>query len=277
MDWNIASMAARRAVTTSFENTGAHRQGLSQMSEFAGKTVLITGAAGGFGRLLAARFADAGANVVLGDIDDDALLAFAGTLGSRVAFRRCDVTREGDQADLVDLAMSRFGRLDIAINNAGGTSPMKGFLETTGEDLDWNFALNAKGVFHGMKHQIRAMIDNGGGSVLNVASVAGIAGAPKNTGYCAAKHAVVGMTKTAAVEFARANVRVNAICPYFSLTPLVTQSNLIERKAQLEAAAPMKRLAEPEEVVAAILAIVTPANSYMTGQAIAVDGGLSAF
>jgi len=187
------------------------------------------------------------------------------------------VTKEADQQRLVDLALSRFGALDIAINNAGGTSPMKGFLETTEDDLDWNFTLNAKGVFFGMKHQIAAMAGSGGGSVLNVASVAGIAGAPKNTGYCAAKHAVVGMTKTAAVEFARKNVRVNAICPYFSLTPLVTESNLIERKAQLEGAVPMKRLAEPEEVVAAILSVVTPSNSYMTGQAIAVDGGISAF
>jgi NAD(P)-dependent dehydrogenase (short-subunit alcohol dehydrogenase family) len=247
------------------------------MSEFSGRTVLITGAAGGFGRALASRLSDAGANLVLGDLNENALEQFSASLGGNVASQRCDVTKEADQQGLVNLALSRFGRLDIAINNAGGTSPMKGFLETTEEDLDWNFSLNAKGVFFGMKHQIAAMIETGGGSVLNVASVAGIAGAPKNTGYCSAKHAVVGMTRTAAVEFARKNVRVNAVCPYFSLTPLVTESNLIERKAQLEAAVPMKRLAEPEEVVAAILSIVTPSNSYLTGQAIAVDGGLSAF
>lgn len=247
------------------------------MNEFSGKTVLITGAAGGFGRLLASRLSEAGANLVLGDLNDVALGEFSASLGGNVAVQRCDVTKEGDQQSLVELALSRFGKLDIAINNAGGTSPMKGFLDTTEEDLDWNFALNAKGAFFGMKYQIKAMVDGGGGSVLNVASVAGIAGAPKNTGYCAAKHAVVGMTRTAAVEFARKNVRVNAVCPYFSLTPLVTESNLIERKAQLEGAVPMKRLAEPAEVVAAILSMVTPSNSYLTGQAVAVDGGLSAF
>ena len=247
------------------------------MSEFSGKTVLITGAAGGFGRLLASRLGDAGANLVLGDLKEAALEEISASWGGRVAFQRCDVTKESDQQNLVDLAMARFGKLDIAINNAGGTSPMQGFLDTTEQDLDWNFTLNAKSIFFGMKHQIKAMIDGGGGSVLNVASVAGIAGAPKNMAYCAAKHAVVGMTRTAAVEFARKNVRVNAVCPYFSLTPLVTESNLIERKAQLEAAVPMKRLAEPEEVVAAILSMVTPSNSYLTGQAVAVDGGLSAF
>lgn len=246
-------------------------------SEFSGKTVLVTGAAGGFGRLLAARLHQAGANLVLGDINEKVLSEFAESFDERVAYARCDVTREADQRALVELTLSRFGKLDIAINNAGGTSPMKGFLDTTEGDLDWNFAVNAKGVFFGMKYQIKAIMDAGGGSVLNVASVAGISGAPKNTGYCAAKHAVIGMTRTAAVEFARKNVRINAICPYFSLTPLVTESNLIERKAQLEAAVPMKRLGEPAEVVAAMLAIVTPSNSYLTGQAIAIDGGLTAF
>ena len=247
------------------------------MSEFRGLTALITGAAGGFGQVLAKRLVASGANVVLGDINEQALVELAKKLGEASTYRRCDVTKEADQRHLVELAASHFGRLDIAINNAGGTSPMKGFIETTEDDIDWNFALNAKGTFFGMKHQIRHMVENGGGSVLNVASVAGIAGAPKNTAYCVAKHAVVGMTRTAAVEYARQKVRVNAICPYFSLTPLVTDSNLIERKAQLEGAVPMKRLAEPEEVVSAILAIVSPANSYMTGQAVAVDGGISAF
>ena len=245
--------------------------------DFSDKTVLITGAAGGFGRLLATRLVNTGARLVLGDLKDRDLEEFSASLSGDVAFLACDVTKEDDQRRLADLAGSRFGGLDIAVNNAGGTSPMKGFLETTEDDLDWNFMLNAKGIFFGMKYQIPCMIDGGGGSILNVASVAGIAGAPKNTAYCAAKHAVVGMTRTAAVEFAKKNIRVNAICPYFSLTPLVTESNLIEKKSLLESAVPMKRLAEPEEVVAAMLSIINPSNSYLTGQAIAIDGGLSAF
>lgn len=247
------------------------------MSEFSGKSVLITGAAGGFGRVLTSKLLDAGANIILGDLNDAALAEFVSSLPREVAWQRCDVMKDGDQKALVARAVTAYGRLDIAINNAGGTSPMKGLLETTEQDLDWNFSLNAKSVFLGMKHQIAAMIQGGGGSVMNVASVAGLAGAPKNLAYGAAKHAVVGMTRTAAVEFARHNVRVNAICPYFSMTPLVTQSNLIERKAQMETAVPMKRLADPEEVAAAILAMILPSNSYLTGQAIAVDGGLTAF
>lgn len=247
------------------------------MSEFSGKSVLITGAAGGFGQLLAERLCEEGASVVLGDVNERALEVLAARLKGKSAFQRCDVTKETEQESLVSLAVARFGKLDIAINNAGGTSPMKGILETTEADLDWNYSLNAKGVFFGMKQQIRSMVNSGGGSILNVASVAGISGAPKNVAYCASKHAVVGMTRTAAVEFAKNNVRVNAICPYFSLTPLVTQSNLIERKAQMEVAVPMKRLAEPAEVVAAMLAMVLPSNSYLTGQALAVDGGISAF
>ena len=245
--------------------------------EFSGKSVLLTGAAGGFGRVLTSKLLSAGANLVLGDLNEEALAELATSLPRTVRWLRCDVAADADQQALVDLALTHFGRLDIAINNAGGTSPMKGFLETTEQDLDWNFRLNAKSIFLGMKHQIAAMVESGGGSIMNVASVAGLGGAPKNTAYGAAKHAVIGMTQTAAVEFARSNVRVNAICPYFSLTPLVTQSNLIDRKAQLESAVPMKRLADPEEVASAILAIVSPANSYMTGQAIAVDGGLTAF
>ena len=247
------------------------------MTEFSGKTVLITGAAGGFGSLLAARLSAMGAQLVLGDLNESKLANLSDSLNGKHVFARCDVTKGGDQDALVDLAMSSYGMLDIAINNAGGSSPSKGILETTEEDLDWNFRLNAKGTFLGMKSQIAAMLRTGGGSILNVASVAGISGAPKNVSYCASKHAVVGMTRTAAVEFARKNIRVNAICPYFSLTPLVTESNLIERKDQFESAVPMKRLADPSEVVAAILSIVTPSNSYLTGQAIAVDGGLTAF
>lgn len=247
------------------------------MMEFSEKTVLITGAAGGFGRLLSTRLIDAGARLVLGDLKGAALSEFAASLKGDVVFQECDVTIEAQQQALVELAIGRYGRLDIAINNAGGSSPMKSLLETTEQDLDYNFALNAKSVFFGMKHQIGAMIANGGGAIVNVASVAGIAGAPKNMAYCASKHAVVGMTRTAAVEYARKNIRVNAICPYFSLTPLLTESNMMERKAQLEAAVPMKRLAEPDEVVFAILSAASPSNSYLTGQAIAIDGGISAF
>ncbi len=247
---------------------------------FANKVILITGAAGGFGHILAEKLAAGGARLVLGDLAADSLETLANNLrgrGADVVAQTCDVTRETDQIALAETAAARWGRLDIAVNNAGISAPMKSLTETTEEDMDTNFAVNAKGTFFGMKHQIRRMLEQeGGGTILNVASLAGLGGAPKLTAYAAAKHAVVGMTKTAALEYARHHIRINAICPYYSPTPLVTESNFNERRDMLEKGSPMKRLGEPGEIVEAMLMLMAPGNSYMTGQAVAVDGGISA-
>lgn len=246
------------------------------MPDFADTVIAISGAASGFGKLLAARLSDAGAKLSLSDINHAALCEASAALGDDVLLHACNVADEAQVREWIDRTLSAFGRIDIAINNAGIGTPMKSLLETTEADMDHSFNVNAKGVFFGMKYQIPAMVKQGGGSILNVASMAGLNGAPKLTAYVAAKHAVIGITKTAALEYARHNVRVNAICPYFSPTPLVTEGvdkNLAER---LALAAPMKRLGSPEEMVTAMLNIVDPANSYMTGQAIAVDGGVSA-
>ena len=246
------------------------------MSNFTDKVVLITGAASGFGKLLAETLASRGAKLVLGDVNEDGLRDVADSLGAECVMRACDVTVESEVKALVELCLERFGRLDIAINNAGISAPMKSLAETTDEDMDLNFAVNAKGVFFGLKYQAPVMARQGGGSILNVSSMAGILGTPKLTAYAAAKHAVVGITRTAALEYARHNVRVNAICPFFSPTPLVTEGIDPDVLAMVTAGAPMKRLGRPEEMVAAMLNIVDPDNSFMTGQAIAVDGGVSA-
>ena len=246
------------------------------MSNFENQVVLITGAAGGFGRLLAEKLASRGAKLALSDLDAAGVKAVAGGLDVPSIACACDVRVERQVADFVAKAVAEFGRIDIAINNAGTGTPMKSFVETTEADMDANFAVNAKGVFFGMKHEIPAMLAQGGGSILNVASMAGIAGAYKMTPYVAAKHAVVGITKTAALEYARMNIRVNAVCPYFSPTPLVAKGIDPEVQAMVAAGAPMKRLGSPEEMVNAMLHIVDPDNTYMTGQAIAVDGGVSA-
>jgi NAD(P)-dependent dehydrogenase (short-subunit alcohol dehydrogenase family) len=246
------------------------------MTEFEGKTVLITGAASGFGRILAQELAMQGANLVLGDINLTGLEEAAEGLGASVKILQCDVSCERDVKALCTLADQHFGQLDIAVNNAGLSTPMKSLLDTTEEDLDRNFAVNTKGVFFGLKHQIPIMLGSGGGAILNVASVAGINGAPKLAGYAASKHAVVGLTRTAAVEFARHNIRINAICPFYSPTPLVTESEIAEKSEFLAAGSPMKRLGTPEEIVATMLSILHPSNTYLTGQAIAVDGGVMA-
>lgn len=247
---------------------------------FRDKVILITGAAGGFGRLLVEQLAPAPAKLVLADRDIEALEAFASQLrenGADILTQHCDVTIETEVRSLVEAAVSHFGQLDIAINNAGMSSPMKALIDTEEADLDLNFAVNAKGVFFGMKYQIRQMLDQQtGGVILNVASKAGIGGAPKLTAYSAAKHAVVGLTKTAALEYAKHNIRINAICPYYSPTPLVTEGIEPSIQDMLAKASPMKRLGEPREMVAAMLMMVAPENSYLNGQAIAVDGGASA-
>lgn len=243
------------------------------MSAFDGQRILITGAASGFGRALAETLSAQGARLVLGDINRAALdrLALPGPAFPLL----CDVSKEADQQALTALAQDTLGGLDIAVNNAGIASGFKSLLETTEAEMDRNFAVNAKGVFFGMKHQIPLMLA-GGGQILNVASSAGVGGAPKLTAYCAAKHAVVGMTKTAAYEFAKKNIRINAICPFYSATPMVTDMADDAMRSFLASASPMGRLGETDEIVTAMLGILNPANSYMTGQAISVDGGVSA-
>lgn len=252
-----------------------------QTDSFHRQVVMITGAASGFGKMLAEQLASRGARLVLGDRHAAGLDQVAAALrvgGAEVLAMACDVSREAEVKALVMAGVERFGRLDIGVNNAGMSSQPKSLLDTEEHDLDLNFAVNAKGVFFGMKYQIRQMLTQGGGTVLNVSSMAGLGGAPRLAAYCASKHAVIGLTKTAALEFGRKNIRVNAICPFFSLTPMVTESLASDLEAQqvLAAIAPMKRLGQPEEIVSVMLMLCAPENSYMTGQAIAVDGGVSA-
>jgi NAD(P)-dependent dehydrogenase (short-subunit alcohol dehydrogenase family) len=248
------------------------------LTSYDGQVVMITGAASGFGELLARELAAMGARLVLGDRNLEGLQRVACELraaGAEVVDLHCDVTREAEVKAMVDAAVARFGRLDVGVNNAGMSTPMKALIDTLESDLDLNFAVNAKGVFFGMKHQIAQMLKQGGGVILNVASMAGLGGAPKLAAYSAAKHAVIGLTRTGAAEYARRNIRVNAVCPFYSSTPMVTEG-LAEHVEYLSQASPMKRLGTPGETVAVMLMLCARENSYMTGQAVAVDGGVSA-
>lgn len=250
-----------------------------QADHFAGQVIAITGAGSGFGKLLAHRLAAAGARLVLSDVNSDAVRQVGQELSGDHQVLSCDVTREGDVVGMIAAAAAEYGRLDILVNNAGLGSPPKLLTEVTEEELDLNYNVNTKGVFFGIKHGIKQMIgqDPKGGIILNVSSMAGIGGAPLLGAYAAAKHGVVGLTKTAACEFARHGVRVNAICPYFSPTPLVTQDeDFAARIKGMAANSPMARMGDPEEIVTVMLMLMSPANSFMNGQAIAVDGGMSA-
>lgn len=249
---------------------------MDPLLDFTDKVVLITGAASGFGAQLSKEFSQRGAKLVIGDINEDGLANVAATLPGDVTTVRCDVTSENDCAAMVKAAREIYGRLDIAINNAGAGQEMAPLHAISEDTFDQQFAINTKGVVFGMKHQIAAMLEQDGGRILNVSSMAGLNGAPKIGAYSAAKHAVIGVTKTAAAEYARKNILVNAVCPFYTLTPLVTDNALGDMQEFLAGGAPMKRLGEPEEITNVMLMLCSPGNTYMTGQTIAIDGGVSA-
>ncbi len=256
---------------------------------YDGQAVLITGAASGFGALAARRFAEAGATLALSDVAGDALADLARHLrgaGAEVLEARVDVSDEAQVAAHVAAALERFGRLDVAVNNAGVGHPLAPITETSVAEFDRMMAINARGVFIGLRHQLPPMVAAGRGAVLNVASAAGLVGAGHLAAYAASKHAVVGLTRAAADEVARHGVRVNALCPSFAATPLFDQmadevaarhqTDRDTAYARIAARIPMRRVARPEEVVQAMLWICAPQNSFMTGQAVAIDGGLTA-
>lgn len=256
---------------------------------FRDKSVLITGAASGFGRLAAHRFAAEGARLTLSDIAESGLAETAQQVhaqGGEAVTIAGDVSDEQHAQAYVALAIGSYGRLDIALNNAGIGGGMATIPEITVEAFDRVMAVNARGVFLGMKYEIPEIAKAGGGAILNVASAAGVVGAGYFAAYAASKHAVVGLTRAAADESARLNIRINAICPSFAATPMVatmadrmmSQRHISREEAHQRIArrVPMGRIAEPGEVVQAMLWIVSPENSFMTGQAVSIDGGLTA-
>lgn len=253
---------------------------MDELLDFSGHVAIITGAGSGFGQLLTLGLVQRGCKLVIGDIDEKNLaktIELASEQGSNIISQTCDVAKESDDKALVDCALKHFGRLDIAVNNAGIAHELSPLHLLTSQTMDRQWDINVKGVFFGMKYQIAAMLAQGSGHILNVSSMAGIGGAPKGGAYAAAKHAVAGLTKTAAVEYARKGIRCNAICPFYSPTAILKGHDSPESQAQLARGTPIKRLATPQEIVNAMLLILSPGNSYMNGQTIAVDGGVSAW
>ncbi|PMG39913.1 SDR family oxidoreductase [Shewanella sp. 10N.286.52.B9] len=252
---------------------------MDPLLDFSGKVAIITGAAQGFGQLLAQELANRGAKLVISDINEAGVHKVADDIaatGAEILAMKCNVSKNDQCKLMVDTAMEVFGRVDIGVNNAGVAHEFMPFHQIDESIMDSQFAVNVKGVQFGMRHQIQQMLTQGEGVILNVSSMAGIGGAALGSAYSMAKHAVIGLTKTAAVEYGRANIRVNAICPFFTLTPMVTNFADAEQQQKMSRGAPMKRLGEPKEIVAVMLMMLSPANTYMTGQCIAVDGGVSA-
>lgn len=249
---------------------------------FSGKTVLISGAASGFGAELAREMAERGAQLVISDINQDGLQVLLSELerkGAKAIAVNCDVTNEAQCQAVVTATIEKFGSVDIAINNAGASHPLKKMTDIKASEFSHMLDLNTKGVFYSMSAQLTPMKRQGQGVILNVSSMAGLGGAPLMSAYSASKHAVIGLTKSAALEYASHGIRVNAVCPYAISGTAIGASmggstELFDKNCAAQN--PMKRVGNLEEAIAAMIMLVSPANSYMNGQAIAIDGGVSA-
>lgn len=252
------------------------------MSDFTQKTALITGSGSGLGRAAALLFAQRGAKVVVSDVNEAGGAETVRQIhqaGGEATFFRCDVSQEAEVEALIRHAVETYGRLDFAVNNAG----IGGVLAPTHQYPAANFervmAVNCTGVFLCLKAELVVMLKQGSGSIVNVSSVSGLVGFPYNLAYATSKHAVVGMTRTAALEYAKKNIRVNAVCPVFTMTPMVEgllEAVGPERGAAMEQGIPMKRFGQPEEIAEAIVWLCSDAASFITGHALPIDGGMVA-
>jgi NAD(P)-dependent dehydrogenase (short-subunit alcohol dehydrogenase family) len=242
--------------------------------------VLITGALTGIGRATALAFAKEGARIVVSGRRDDAGQALVIELraaGAEAEFVRADVRHEDDIQNLVDKTVDRFGRLDVAVNNAGTEGTPGPITEQTAESYATTFDTNVLGVLLSMKHELRVMQTQGSGSIVNLSSTMGHRGAPGASLYTASKHAVEGLTKSAALEGAAFGVRVNAVAPGPVETAMLDRfTGSADRKAGLVAGVPLKRAGRPEEIADAIVFAASSKASFITGQIIAVNGGKTA-
>src|ERR1700687_4580199 len=242
--------------------------------------VLITGALTGSGRATALAFAKEGARIVIAGRRDEAgknLVAELRRLDAEAEYINADVRHEDDLRSLVDKTVARFGRLDIAVNNAATEGPGGLVTEQTAESYADTFDTNVLGVLLSMKHELRVMLRQGSGSIVNVSSAYGSVGAAGASVYVASKHAVEGLTKSAALEVAGTGVRVNVVAPGTTDTGMLTRfTNTDENKAALVSTVPFKRLATPEEIAHVIAFVASTNASYITGSSIPVDGGMIA-
>jgi len=247
-----------------------------------GKVVLVTGGSTGIGRASSLILAREGATVVVADVQDAAgadTVAAIGAAGGRAEYRHCDVGDDGAVKALVNAIAAHHGSLDGAFNNAGIEGPTARITDVSLDDWSRVMRVNLTGVFLCLKHEISQMMQQGrGGAIVSTASAAGLVGIPGSAGYNAAKHGVVGLTKTVALEYASRNIRVNAVCPGFIQTPML--GRLVEVSAKIRdhliGTTPMRRVATPEEIGEVVAWLLSERASFVTGVAMPVDGGLVA-
>jgi NAD(P)-dependent dehydrogenase (short-subunit alcohol dehydrogenase family) len=246
-----------------------------------GKVALVTGASSGIGRASALAFAREGANVVVADVSVEGGEETARLIqqnGGEAVFIKTDVAQAGEVEALIAKAVATYGRLDCAFNNAGIEGSAATTTDYAEEPWDRVIAINLKGVWLCMKYEIPQMLKHGQGAIVNTSSVAGLVGARGGAAYVASKHGVIGLTKTAALEYAKAGIRVNAICPGAIDTPMMGRitGHRPQRVERMAAAEPVGRMGQPEEIAEAAVWLCSEAASFVTGHAMAVDGGMTA-
>ena len=256
------------------------------VQQFTDKVVLITGGGSGIGKATAIRFGAEGAKVIIGNRNEQAgqeVVKKITDAGGIASFKKTDVTKAEDVKALVDHTVSLYGRLDAAFNNAGTEGTPSPLAEDTEENFHHIFDANVKGVWLSMKYEIETMLSHGGGSIVNVSSIAGLIGFPQLGMYTASKHAVLGLTKAAAIEYGSQGIRINAVSPAAIETDMLNRfagGGSPEEKQQtldgMKAMHPIGRLGKPEEIAGAVIWLCSDDASFMLGQSVTVDGGFTA-
>ena len=254
---------------------------MNKNGSFTGRVAFVTGAANGIGRATALAFAREGANVVVADVSEEGnqeTSRIIEELGGRALAVRCDVSRAEDVKAALDKAVEVFGRLDFAFNNAGVEQPITAAAEVTEEEWNRIIRVNLRGVFLCLKYEIPLMLKQGGGAIVNTSSGAGIKGFKGQAAYAASKHGVVGLTKSAALDYASQNIRVNAVCPGIIATPMMNRftGGTGEGEQRVIAQEPIGRMGQPEEIAASVVWLCSDAAAFVVGHAMIVDGGQTA-